>query len=192
MQAKRGENMQRASYSAHFLSLLTLLVTIGLVAPAFAADELLVVTYKQDLFSTNPHGKSLPIINDAAVEAACVAMAVAHNLQMGYAYQMQLPPGVAAWQPVAVFPSLGGVKLANERLLTETGLADVECPYSATASKSLAQMIRDFISAGGRLVICPLCWTSRGYDASDAFDGAELDQSAVPGLFLSAGKALDF
>ncbi len=178
-----------------FTSALLSLALLGLVTNsplASAEDSLFVITFKQDLFSANPHGRKLPIVNRAAVEAACVAMAIAHNFQMGYQYGMDLPPGVKAWQPVAVFPSLGGVTLANEQLLVDSGLAEEECPYAENASKPLAQMIRDYMDAGGRLVICPLCWYSRGYDPNDAFEGAELEQSAVPGLFLSPGKSLDF
>jgi hypothetical protein len=157
---------------------------------ASADGELLVVSYKQDLFASNPHGKNLPIVNEAGLEAACVAMALAHNMQEAF------ESGASETQ-VAVFPSLAGVKLANEQLLLQTGLHEEECPIGKDQNgimiyKTLGNLVRDFISSGGRLVICPLCWINRGYKLSDAFTGAVLDQNEIPALFLSPGKSVDF
>jgi len=174
----------------------TLLLVALFSNSVFAEGELLVVSYKQDLFATNPHGKNLPIVDEAALEAACVAMALAHNMQAAY-------KAGQAPHPVAVFPSLGGVKLANERLLIETGLDQEECPIGKDMAdpdypevplmyKALGELVRDFIGNDGQLVICPLCWNNRGYDNDDMFDGAILDQAAIGGLFFSPGKSIDF
>ena len=61
------------------------LLAVVVLASSFStvsAQEAIVITYKQDLLVANPRGKNLPIKDSAAVEAACVATALARNLQM--------------------------------------------------------------------------------------------------------------
>lgn len=73
----------------------------------------------------------------------------------------------------------------------------------------LIDVVRDFLSppqplppeppiTDGRMVVCPLCWNSRGYDAAtfptgDLLEGAEIGTPATVGpLFLQALKVVDF
>lgn len=191
-------------------------VALALFAGQVLAQQAIVITYKQDLFEENRIGKNLAIPSRAGVEAACVATVLARNLQ--------LASGMSG-QEVAMFPALAGVKLANERLLLESGVGAEPCldpdedavgyfsddfgidvPDDFTL---LIDVVRVFLSppqppvpappiADGRMVVCPLCWNSRGYDAAtfpigDLFEGAEIGTSSTVGpLFLEAQKVVDF
>lgn len=164
------------------------------------ASEAIIVTFKQDLFLATASGKNLPVTDKAAVEAACVATALARNLQI-HAGQ--------TGQSVAMFPALAGVKLANERLLLRSKAGAETCydpDMDTVGYKSpdfriavaddytlLIDLVRQFLAAEGRMVVCPLCWTSRGYPEDDLFEGAEIGTSTTVGpLFLEAQKAIDF
>ena len=191
-------------------SALSKLVNFGLVLALLAlpatqalAQQQILITYKQDLSEANPRGKNLPIPSESGIEAACVATALARNLQMASA---------TSGQTVAMFPALAGVKLANERLLLQSRLGAQLCfdpghegyfsddfgfdvPDDYTL---LIDLVRQFLAAEGRIVVCPLCWYSRGYDVADYPDGdlfpeAEIGTPATIGpLFLQAQKAIDF
>jgi hypothetical protein len=164
------------------------------------ACEAIVVTFKQDLAVTTPRGRSLPIIDSAAVEAACVATALARNLQMA---------ATSSGQSVGMFPALAGVKLANERFLIDSKAGAELCfdpdedEYGYESSDFgvavpddytlLIDLVRQFLDVGGRMVVCPLCWFSREYPPGDLIDGAIIgDQQTVGPLFLKAKKVIDF
>ena len=124
-----------------------------------------------------------------------------------------------------MFPALAGVKLANERLLLESGVGAEACLDPDENSLGyfsedfgidvpddytlLIDVVRDFLSppqplppeppiANGRMVVCPLCWNSRGYDpetfpTGDLLEGAEIGTPTTVGpLFLQALKVVDF
>ncbi|MBP8283802.1 MAG: DsrE family protein [Chromatiaceae bacterium] len=180
------------------------LLAVVVLASSFStvsAQEAIVITYKQNLLVANPRGKNLPIKDSAAVEAACVATALARNLQM-YAG--------TSHQEVAMFPALAGVKLANERYLIETR-AGAEACYDPGMNPSgyysdefekwvpedytlLIDLVRQYLNvAKGRMIVCPLCWVSREYDNEDLFEGAEIGTSTTVGpLFVNAQKVIDF
>jgi hypothetical protein len=179
-----------------------LATSAALAAPArLSASEAIVISYKQDLVvaTTNPRQKR-PTLDSAAVEAACVATALARNLQMAAAN---------SGQAVAMFPALGGVKLANERFLIKSKAGAQACfdPDEDTVGYDsvdfniavpddytlLIDLVRQFLQADGRMVVCPLCWMSRGYPATDLIDGAEVGTPMTVGpLFLQAEKVIDF
>lgn len=179
------------------------LIAIALVPPAQAQDptpDAIVITFKQDLKVATPGGRNLPIIDQAAVEAACVATALARNLQMA---------ATVSGQTVAMFPALAGVKLANEALLIDSKAGAEACfdpdedgvgyqssdfgimvPDDYTL---LIDLVRQFIAAEGRMLVCPLCWVSRGYPQTDLIPGAEIGTPQTVGpLFLGAQKVIDF
>jgi hypothetical protein len=104
------------------------------------------------------------------------------------------------------------VKLANERLLLESGLGaqlcfdpghvgyfsddfSFEVPDDYTL---LIDLVREFLNADGRMLICPLCWYGRAYDdapypVGDRFSEAEVGTPETVGpLFVQAQKVIDF
>jgi predicted peroxiredoxin len=164
------------------------------------ACEAIVVTFKQDLVVTTPRGRSLPIIDSAAVEAACVATALARNLQLA---------AKSSGQKVGMFPALAGVKLANERFLIDSKAGAQRCFDPDTDKHGykssdfgvpvpddytlLIDLVRQFLDAGGRMVVCPLCWVSREYPPTALIEGAEIGTPQTVGpLFLKAEKVIDF
>jgi predicted peroxiredoxin len=180
------------------------LISSALLASAQVwACEAIVVTFKQDLAVTTPRGRSLPIIDSAAVEAACVATALARNLQIAAVGEK------GTGKKVSMFPALGGVKLANERFLIDSK-AGAELCFDPDKDKHgykssdfavavpddytlLIDLVRQFLDVGGRMVVCPLCWLSREYPSEDLIDGAIIgDEQTVGPLFLKAKKVIDF
>ncbi|MCG6896814.1 MAG: hypothetical protein LJE61_14755 [Thiocapsa sp.] len=194
-----------------FVSLL-LAFSTSLSAPAQACDcepgepEAIVVTFKQDLLVPAPRGRNRAVIDSAAVEAACVATALARNLQMA---------AESSGQSVAMFPALAGVKLANEPLLIRSKAGAEACFDPDEDSEGyespdfnisvpddytlLLDLVRQFLDVGGRMVVCPLCWVSRGYPPCALIEGSGTGATAEIGtpetvgpLFLNAQKVIDF
>jgi predicted peroxiredoxin len=162
--------------------------------------EAIVITFKQDLVVATPQGRNLPIIDSAAVEAACIAAALARNLQMA---------AEGTGQQVGMFPALAGVKLVNKTFLIQSRAGAQRCfdpdpdtlGYESTDFgvsvpddyTLLIDLVTQFLDVGGRVVVCPLCWISRGYSETDLLDGAEIGTAATVGpLFLGAEKVIDF
>lgn len=193
----KPSNLSKLAKFGFLLALLTLPATQAL------AQQDILITYKQDLSEANPRGKNLPIPNNSGIEAACVATALARNLQSASS---------TSGQTVAMFPALAGVKLANQRLLLESELGAQLCfdpghegyfsddfgfdvPDDYTL---LIDLVRQFLKVEGRMVVCPLCWYSRAYDGAtypvgDLFLNAEIGTPDTVGpLFLNAQKVIDF
>ncbi|MFB1487633.1 MULTISPECIES: DsrE family protein [unclassified Thiocapsa] len=162
--------------------------------------EAIVVTFKQDLVVATPRGRNLPIIDSAAVEAACIATTLARNLQTA---------AEATGQHVGMFPALAGVKLVNKTFLINSragaqpcfdpdpdteGYESIDLGISVPDDYTLLiDLVTQFLDVGGRVVVCPLCWLSRGYSETDLLDGAEIGTPETVGpLFLGAQKVIDF
>ncbi|NCC28958.1 MAG: hypothetical protein EOM22_12655 [Gammaproteobacteria bacterium] len=194
--AMTSSKRSRLAFGGAFLGLCSLLS-----APVHAeAPEAIVVTFKQDLVVATPSGRNLPIIDSAAVEAACIATTLARNLQTA---------ADASGQHVGMFPALAGVKLVNKTFLIGSRAGAQRCfdpdpdteGYQSTDFgisvpddyTLLIDLVRQFLDVGGRVVVCPLCWISRGYSETDLLDGAEIGIPETVGpLFLGAQKVIDF
>jgi hypothetical protein len=108
-----------------------------------------------------------------------------------------------------MFPAVAGVKLANERFLIDSK-AGAEACFDPDADSAgyhsvdfdiavpddytlLIDLVRQFLDVDGQMVVCPLCWISRGYPRTDLFDDAEIGTPGTVGpLFLNAQKVIDF
>ncbi len=148
-------------------------------APAvFAADmtaaQKIVISIKRDLYTEGGH------------ESACVAAAMGTMLSTNGA-------------DVTIFASLDGVEVANQRTLGYVDLYAANVGnWSCTTNSGelpLGTLVSGFVSAGGSILACPLCWTKRfGMDAgSELVTGASVGtSSSFATLFLDADKVIDF
>ena len=212
-----------------FITLTSVLALTGLasVFPAsadegeFPINPDVVTTFQQDLLAQPPHGfatpprgsgqgpqgYALPMADEAGVEAACIAISLSRIL-------------VKSEQAVTLFPSIAGVKLANETLLDETGVGEELCMnpfYTPDGSNPveppevpLKQHLKLFVAEGGNILVCPLCWNSRGYTDEDLITVDDMEECTDPPLgeecgaiavgssstvaptFINAGKSIDF
>jgi len=166
--------------TAMALSLVTSTIT--------AADT--VVTFQQDLFKATLKGKQKLQVNKPGVEAACIAISLAQNVLLPIPGPSDPPTDTLASQPVVLFPATAGVKLVNESLLIESGIGDELCAdpnFGDDGKTPLLQHLKHFIALGGDVVVCPLCWNSRGYN-KPVIAGTQLGNEPYPdGNLVSAG-----
>ncbi|HIK27356.1 MAG: DsrE family protein [Oscillatoriaceae bacterium SKW80] len=59
---------------------------------------------------------------------------------------------------------------------------------------TLVQMYDDFVAAGGKVMVCPVCAEAVGITAANLRNGAQLAQENqdIPNLILAADKVIDF
>lgn len=149
-------------------------------------------------------------LDEAAVEAACVAVSLAKTMQ-------------ADGADVTLFTTLDGVAIANEEELKDNGLGAELCltpgsdgpppdNYPLDDTTMLREHILGFLNNGGSIVACGLCWITRYGDidqpppdfAEDQLIGyneatGENDYDVIVGftpdiqkLFRETDKILDF
>jgi predicted peroxiredoxin len=63
-----------------------------------------------------------------------------------------------------------------------------------SGSMTLAQMYDDFVAAGGKVIVCPVCAEAVGITAANLRTGAQLAQENqdIPSLILAADKVVSF
>lgn len=133
----------------------------------------IMISFKQNLYT------------ESGYEAACVATSLGMLFTNNGAN-------------VTLFVTLDGVELANATSMTYVDayaalIGKWSCNTS-TGSKSLSELIKGFASAGGSIMICPICWGSRfGMESTDFADGVFMPDSAtLADRFLKADKVIDF
>ncbi len=59
---------------------------------------------------------------------------------------------------------------------------------------TLAQMYDDFVAAGGKVMVCPVCAEAAGITAANLRNGAQLalENQDIPSLILAADKVVSF
>lgn len=79
--------------------------------------------------------------------------------------------------PVTIFLNVDGVQIANKNQPEIKNVMD----------KSLKTMLQDFMKAGGRVIICPMCMkNAAGITQADLIEGVELGGPDVTWLALFA------
>ena len=84
-------------------------------------------------------------------------------------------------------------------LLTQEGvrIADTRQPQDlrwGNSQMTIAEIYEDFVKAGGKVIVCPVCAAAVGLTANSLRQGAQFAQgnNDIPSLVLSADKILDF
>jgi hypothetical protein len=172
------------------------------VSPQLPAQEAegpqnVVITFQQELRPTTPSNIRMKhFLSPDAIEKACIAVSLGTQLVM------------SGGADVTLFPATAGVWLANETLMIESGAADELCftpmPQDPKHYTPLLDHVRNFVAAGGDIVVCPLCWITRygppddqGYHPDlvvplDDNGGTISIATGVVDLFLDAEKSIDF
>jgi len=86
----------------------------------------------------------------------------------------------AGFKKVTVFLTSSAVDLARRRAIDTTQVPPLE---------PLAELVKDFLRRGGRLVACTPCVKARGYAQQDLIEGTEIAGSSVIHERLLAGAA---
>jgi predicted peroxiredoxin len=86
----------------------------------------------------------------------------------------------AGFKKVTVFLTSSAVDLARRRAIDTTHVPPLE---------PLAELVKDFLRRGGRLVACTPCVKARGYTQQDLIEGTEIAGSSVIHERLLAGAA---
>ena len=123
-------------------------------------------------------------------EAACVALKLGANL-----LSSSVPDGTGTMtsvepaEKVVLFPTLGGVQLVNP----DTDLSLYECNVLGTPEK-LDTVLNDYISAGGEIIVCPLCAFERNPQLGTwVTDDVSMGNGvSIHELFIDADKVIDF
>ncbi len=84
------------------------------------------------------------------------------------------------FQKVTVFLTSSAVDLARRKAIDLTHVPPLD---------PLAELVKDFLRRGGRLVACTPCVKARGYTQEDLIEGTEIAGSSVIHQKLLAGAA---
>jgi predicted peroxiredoxin len=76
-------------------------------------------------------------------------------------------------------------------------IADKNQPLNlrwGSSPMTLAQLYEQFVAAGGKVMVCPVCAEAVGISANDLRSGAQLAQENqdIANLILAADKVVDF
>jgi predicted peroxiredoxin len=107
------------------------------------------------------------------LHAAFMALKVAHGLQKKGAQVM-------------LVLTMEGVRIADGRQPQNLRWGD--------SPMTLAEIYDEFVKAGGKVMVCPLCAQAIGLDEKSLRPGAQFasDPNDIPSLILMADKILDF
>jgi predicted peroxiredoxin len=86
----------------------------------------------------------------------------------------------AGFRKVMVFLTSSAVDLARRRAIDMTHVPPLD---------PLAELVKDFLRRGGRLVACTPCAKARGYTQEDLIEGTEIAGSSVMHQRLLAGAS---
>jgi predicted peroxiredoxin len=90
----------------------------------------------------------------------------------------------AGFKKVTVFLTSSAVDLARRRAIDMTHVPPLD---------PLAELVKDFLRRGGRLVACTPCVKARGYTQEDLIEGTEIaGASVIHGLLLAGAASLSF
>jgi predicted peroxiredoxin len=87
---------------------------------------------------------------------------------------------------VTVVLTLEGVRLADARQPLDLRWGN--------STMTIAELYEDFVTAGGKIIICPVCASAVGIDQNSLRPGSQLalEDNEIPNLILAADKVLDF
>ena len=177
--------------------------------PSVDAVESVVVAIKSSPFTEvkTDTGWVVGEVDEAATEAACIAVQIAKNLaaskvKEGDGTVVEVTPA----DEVSLFLTLGGVRIVGteipyEPMCEDAANEDPGVPCDGTmdgvpncGSRSLIGHLDDFVNKlGGEVVVCPLCWFSRyemGVD--EPIYGNIAGAVGIHDLFLYADKVMEF
>ena len=171
----------------HFISAVaaTFVISAGALADSWSSQ--VITTLKETRSTNDMQSVMVTVKQDPATEdgfeAACIALQLSMLMQKSGA-------------DVTMFLSLGGTRIADQALLER----DKRMCMTSSGEAPLLGLVNGFISLGGdvdRIMICPLCWTSRYGSEQEALDnmvhGAFIGTAETMGAaFLGADKMLDF
>lgn len=148
--------------------------------PVFDEEENIVVSLQTS-----------PFLN---AEPACVGVQIATNLLLADVNGPDPGGEVTPAGSVTLFVTLQGVDAVSPRM---DGLTEENAPvelYCTTpqGDKLLPDLIAGFVDKGGKILVCPLCWTTRYPGATPLFDADVGNGVTVHNLFLEADKVIDF
>jgi predicted peroxiredoxin len=90
----------------------------------------------------------------------------------------------AGFKKVTVFLTSSAVDLARRRAIDMTHGPPLD---------PLAELVKDFLRRGGRLLACTPCVKARGYTQEDLIEGTEITgASVIHGLLLAGAASLSF
>jgi predicted peroxiredoxin len=90
----------------------------------------------------------------------------------------------AGFKKVTVFLTSSAVDLARRRAIDMTHVPPLD---------PLAELVKDFLRRGGRLLACTPCVKARGYTQEDLIEGTEITgASVIHGLLLAGAASLSF
>lgn len=157
-----------------FISSLVVLLMISSQATYADTTDNIVVSVKRNLY------------DEKGYESACV------GVQMGMLF-------LSKGANVTLFAALDGVELANETTLSYIDAVNnyVNKTHCVTkdGNRTLTQLVTGFTSAGGEILVCPICWVSRftGDASAKLVEGAIMgDSDSLADTFLIADKVIDF
>jgi sulfur relay (sulfurtransferase) complex TusBCD TusD component (DsrE family) len=78
--------------------------------------------------------------------------------------------GIERGIPMTIFLNVEGVRLAVKKF---------HSPQCKKAGSCVQEMLTKFMKNGGRVIICPMCLESNGYDKSDLIDGVEMGDAKI-------------
>jgi predicted peroxiredoxin len=90
-----------------------------------------------------------------------------------------------------------GAQVTLVLILEGVRIADNNQPLNlrwGSSSMTLGELYNDFIAAGGKVMVCPVCAEAVGLNASNLRAGANfaLGDQDIPNLILMADKVMDF
>jgi hypothetical protein len=125
-------------------------------------------------------------------EPACVALQIGMNLLMddlnGDADGGKVTPA----DRVVLFVTLDGVELVAPGSDEPKSKISKQTCLTPGGLKPLSGILNQFVSLGGEVVICPLCWSGRDYAAGDQTYGIVANAFDIHSLFLYADKVITF
>ena len=130
----------------------------------------------------------ISLSSDPTVDAepACVALQIGMNLLMDNISGTAVTPA----DRVVLFATLDGVYL----VAPDSDLTAQQC-LTAGGPKRLSGILSQFVGLGGEVVVCPLCWSERGYGGPTPTAptvGIVATALDIHSLFLYADKVIPF
>ena len=131
----------------------------------------------------------ISLSSDPTVDAepACVALQIGMNLLMDDLNGATDGGKVTPADRVVLFVTLDGVYL----VAPDSNLSEQKCLTSG-GLKPLSGILSQFVTNGGEVVVCPLCWSERGYVGQAPTYGTVADAFDIHSLFLYADKVITF
>jgi predicted peroxiredoxin len=102
---------------------------------------------------------------------------------------------------VTIFATLGGVSIGSRDAETATRLCETVLrkppnKWVLDEAKELSEVLGDYLGAGGKIVVCPLCWVARYGDFPQSnnrlIQNANVEVTSPGPLLLGADKVIHY